>query len=96
LLPLTLPSLLPASLFAIAITHIVAFTITITLVVINHPPPLSPSLLPPKPLLSLSHSTLVADAVALFVALALFATRHSYPHCHCLATLPPFVTCSHC
>jgi hypothetical protein len=84
---------LPTSLVTIAITHIVAVTIAIALVAVNHLPPLLPLLLLPKPTLSLSHSTLVADAIALFIALALFVTRHPYPHCHCLATLA--VWCMH-
>jgi hypothetical protein len=32
----------------------------------------------------------------LLVPLALFVTRHPYPHCHCLAALALFITCSHC
>jgi hypothetical protein len=88
--------LLPASLVTIAITHVVAFTITIALVIVNHLPPSLPSLLPPKLSLSLSHYTLVANAITRFIALALFVTRHPYPpHRHRLAALTLFVTCSH-
>jgi hypothetical protein len=58
-------------------------------------PPSLPSLLPLKPSLSSWHSTLVADAAALFVPLALFVARHPYPHRHRLAALALFVTCSH-
>jgi hypothetical protein len=57
---------------------------------------LLPSLLPPKPSLSSSHSTLVTNAIARFIPLALFVTRHPYPHRHHLATLTLFDTCSHC
>jgi hypothetical protein len=72
---------------------------------------LLPSLLPPKPSLSSSHSTLVANTIAGFIPLAanttlsghnkeatnkdilltqplaLFVTRHLYPHRHRLAAL---------
>jgi hypothetical protein len=65
LLPLPLSSSLPASLIAIAITHIVA----IALVAI--------ACLPHLPSPSLSHTTLVANAMAL-AALALVVARH--PH----------------
>jgi hypothetical protein len=42
----------PASLVTVAITHIIAVTVAITLVSVNRLPPLLPSLLPPKPVLS--------------------------------------------
>jgi hypothetical protein len=93
--PSPLPSLSPASLVTITITHLVAVTIAITLVTVNHLPPLLPSLLPAKPSLYSSHSTLVANAIARCIPLALFITRHSYPHRHCLAAFTLFVTCSH-
>jgi hypothetical protein len=54
-----------------------------------------PLLLPPKPSLSSLHPTLVANAIARFIPLALFVTRHPYPHRHCLSALTLFVTCSH-
>jgi hypothetical protein len=90
-----LPSLSPASLITVAINHVVAVTVAIALVAINHLPPSLPLHLPPKPSLSLSHSTLIANAIARFIPLALFVTRHPYPHRHCLAVLTLFVTCSH-
>jgi hypothetical protein len=82
----------PASLITVAITHVVAVTVTVTiaLVAVNRLAPLLPSLLPPKPSLSSSHSTLVANAIARFIPLALFVTRHPYPHSHHLATLTLF------
>jgi hypothetical protein len=86
----------PASLVTITITHVVAVDVAIALVAVNRLPPSLPSLLPPKPSLSLSHSTLVANAIARFTPLALSVTRHPYPYRHCLATLTLFVTCSHC
>jgi hypothetical protein len=76
------PCLSPTSLVSIAITHIVAITVAIALVTIDRLPPLLPLLLPPKPSLSLLHSTLVANDIALFVTLAVFITRHPYPHHH--------------
>jgi hypothetical protein len=91
-----LPSSPPASLVTVAINHVVTVTIAIALVAVNHLPPLLPSLLPPKPPLSSSHSsTLVANTIARFIPLALFVTSHPYPHRHCLAALTFFVTCSH-
>jgi hypothetical protein len=92
-----MPSSSPASLVTVAITHVVAVTITITLLVtVNRLPPSLPSLLPLKPSLSLSHSTLVVNAIARFITLALFVTHHPYPHRHRLVALTLFVTCSHC
>jgi len=73
----------------------VAITIAIALVAINHLPPSLPLLLPPKPLLSSSHSTLVDNAIARFIPLTLFVTLHPYPHQHCLVALTLFITCSH-
>jgi hypothetical protein len=90
-----LSSLLPASLVTVAINHVVAVTVAIVLVAVNCLPPSLPSLFPPKPSLSLSHSTLVANAITRFIPLALFVTRHPYPHRHRLAALTLFVTCSH-
>ena len=90
------PSLSPASLVTITITHVIAVDVAIALVAVNRLPPSLPSLLPPKPSLSLLHSTLVANAIARFIPLALFVTRHPYPHRHRLAALTLFVTCSHC
>jgi hypothetical protein len=88
--------LLPASLVTVAITHVVAVTFAIALIAVNHLPPLLPSLLPLKPLLSSSHdSTLVANATTRFIPLALFVTRHPYHHRHFLAALTLFVTCSY-
>jgi hypothetical protein len=88
--------LLPASLVTIAITHVVAITVTIALVTVNRLPHLLPSLLLPKPSLSLSHdSTLAANTITRFIPLALFVTRHPYPHRHRLAALTLFVTCSY-
>jgi hypothetical protein len=84
----------PASLVTIPVTHVV--TVTIALVAVNRLPPVLPSLLPPKPSLSLSHdTTIVANAIARFIPLALFVTRHPYPHRHRLAALTLFVTCSY-
>jgi hypothetical protein len=67
-------------------------SVTIALVTVARPPPSSPSLLPPSPLPSSSHATLVADAMAP-AALAIFVDRHPYcrhhrpchpcPLCHC-------------
>jgi hypothetical protein len=79
----------------ITITHIIAVAITIALVVVNHLPPLMPLLLPPKSSLSSLHSTLIANAIARFIPLTLFITRHPYPHRHRLIALTLFVTCSH-
>jgi hypothetical protein len=91
-----LPSSSPASLVTVAITHVVDVTIAIALLVtVNRLPPSLTSLLPPKLSLSLSHSTLDANAIARFIPLALFVTRHPYPHRHRLAALTLFVTCSH-
>jgi hypothetical protein len=88
-----LPSSSPASLVTVAINHAVAVTVVIALVAVNRLPPSLPSLLPPKPSLSSSHSTLVANSIARFIPLALFVTR-PYPHRHRLAALTLFVTCS--
>jgi hypothetical protein len=85
----------PTSLITVTINHVVAITVAITLVIINHLPPSLPSLLPPKPFLSSLHSTLVTNTIARFIPLALFVTRHPYPHHHRLAALILFVTCSH-
>jgi hypothetical protein len=82
-----LPSSSPASPVTVAINHVVAVTVAISLVAVNHLPPSLPLLLPPKPLLSLSHSTLVTNAIARFIPLALFVARHPYPHRHRLAAL---------
>jgi hypothetical protein len=41
------------------------------------------------------HSTLVANAIARFIPLAPFVTRHPYCHRHRLIALTLFVTCSH-
>jgi hypothetical protein len=90
-----LPSSSPASLVTVAINHVVAVTVAIALVAVNRLPPSLPTLLPPKPSLSLSHSTLVANAIARFIPLALFVTCHHYPHRHRLAALTLFFTCSH-
>jgi hypothetical protein len=74
--PSPLPSLLPASLVTVAITQVVAFTITITLVAVNRLTPLLPLLFPPKPSLSSSHdSTLVANHHPLHPK-DFFQTRH--------------------
>jgi hypothetical protein len=67
--PLSFPSLVDCCLPSVAIA----------LVAIARPPPSSPSLLPPLPSPSLSHATLVANAMAC-AALAIFVDRH--PHCH--------------
>jgi hypothetical protein len=56
-----------------------AFSIAIALVAVACLPPLLPSLLPPLPLPSFLHATLVSNAMAC-AALALFVDRH--PHCH--------------
>jgi hypothetical protein len=85
----------PTSLVTITIIHVVPIAVAIALVVVNRLPPSLPLLLPPKPLLSSSHSNLVANAIAHFTPLALFVTRHPYPHHHRLAALTLFVTCSH-
>jgi hypothetical protein len=86
----------PASLVTVAVTHVVAVTVTIALVAINRLPPSLPLLLPPKPSLSLSHdSTLVANSIAHLIPVALFVTHHPYPHHHRLAALTLFVTCSY-
>jgi hypothetical protein len=55
----------------------------------------SPSLLPPSPLPSSSHATLVANAILFVVALALFVAHH--PHCrHHLPCHPcPLRRCHH-
>jgi hypothetical protein len=90
------PSLPPASLVTITIAQVLAIGIAIALVAVNCLPPLLPSLLPPKPSLSSLHSTLVANAIAHFIPLALFVTHHPYLHRHHLAALTLFVTCSHC
>jgi hypothetical protein len=87
---LALPSLLPASLVTITIAHVVAVAIAIALIAVACPPPSSPLLLPLLPSPSSSH-LLVADAIALFVPLTLFITRHPYPRCHPLAVLALFV-----
>jgi hypothetical protein len=86
---------LPASLVTTTITHVVAVAIAIARVAVNRMPPLLPLLLPPKPSLSLLHPTLVANTIARFIPLALFVTRHPYPHRHRLSALTLFVTCSH-
>jgi hypothetical protein len=85
----------PASLVTIAITHVIAIIVAIALVAVNRLPPSLPSLLPPKPLLSSSHSTLVANAITRFIALVLFVTHHLFSHRHRLAALTLFLTCSH-
>jgi hypothetical protein len=86
----------PASLVTVAITHVVALTVAIARVAVNRLPPSLPLLLPPKPLLSLLHdSTLVANTIAHFIPLAPFVTHHPYPHCHRLAAITLFVTCSY-
>jgi hypothetical protein len=90
-----LPSSSPVSLVTITITHVITVAVAITLVTINRLPPSLPSLLPPTPSISLSHSTLVANTITRFTPLTLFVTRHPYPHRHRLATLTLFVTCSH-
>jgi hypothetical protein len=91
-----LPYLSPASLVTITVTHVIVVTVAIALVAVNRLPPSLPSLLPPKPSLSLSHdSTLVTNTIARFIPLALFVTRHPYPHRHRLAALTLFVTCSY-
>jgi hypothetical protein len=87
---------LPASLVTIDIIHAIAITIAIALFAVNRLPPSLPSLLPPKPSLSSSHSIHVANAIACFIPLALFVTCHPYPHRHRLAAVTLFVTCSHC
>jgi hypothetical protein len=89
--------LLPASLVTVAIAHVVAVTVAFALVTINRLPPSLPLLLPPKPLLSLLHSTLVTNGITRFIPLSLFVTRHRhpYPHHHRLSALTLFVTCSH-
>jgi hypothetical protein len=86
----------PASLVTVAITHVFTVAIAIALLVtVNCLPPSLPSLLPPKPSLSLSHSTLDANAITHFIALVLFVTCHPYPHRHHLVPLTLFITCSH-
>jgi hypothetical protein len=87
----------PASLVTVAINHVVAVTVAIALVAINHLPPSLPSLLPTKPLLSSLQSTLVANAIARFTPLALFVTHpplspspspcRPQPFCHMLPLL---------
>jgi len=94
--PSPLPSSSPASLVTLTINHIVAVIIANALVAVNHLPPSLPSLLPPKPSLSSLHSTLIANAIARFIPVALFTTRHPYPHRHHLAALTLLITCSHC
>jgi energy-coupling factor transporter transmembrane protein EcfT len=81
---------LPATLITVTIA---LATLTLALSVAHQPH--HQSLLPPKPSLSLSHSTLAANAITRFIPLALFVTRHPYPHRLRLAALALFVTCSH-
>jgi hypothetical protein len=81
----TIPSSSPATII----------TVAITLVAVNCLSPSLPLLLPPKPSLSSLHPTLVANAIARFIPLALFVTRHPYPHRHRLSAFTLFVTCSH-
>jgi hypothetical protein len=72
--------LLPASLVTIAITHVVAITVTIALVTVNRLPHLLPSLLLPKPSLSLSHdSTLAANTITRFMLHPSRPLRHPPP-----------------
>jgi hypothetical protein len=68
----------PAILVVLAIAHVATVAIAIALVIIACLPPSLPLLLPPSQLPSLSHAIHVADTIALFVALALFFTRHPY------------------
>jgi hypothetical protein len=70
--PLSIPSLVDCCLPSV----------TIALVAVARPPTSSPSLLPPSPSPSLSHATLVADAMAR-AALALFVDRHPRCRHHC-------------
>ncbi len=90
MLPLHLPSLLPASFVAVAIAHVDAIAVACL-------PPLLPSLLPWLPLPSLLHDTFVAITLAA-IAITLFVVRH--PHCshhhpyhphplHCCPHHPP-------
>jgi hypothetical protein len=79
LLPLPSPILLLATLVAITIAQVAAVTIAIAFVAVTCPPPSSPSLLPPP---SSLHATLVANAIALFVAIAHFIACHPYCRCH--------------
>ncbi len=78
LLPLHLPSLLPTSLVAVAIAHVITGAVTC-------PPSLLPSLLLPPHLPSLLHDTFIAIALAT-VAIALFVACH--PHCSYPLFLP--------
>jgi hypothetical protein len=66
----------------------------IALVAVARPPPSSPSLLPPLPLPSLLHATLVGDAMDR-ATLAIFVNRH--PHCchHCPCHPRPLCHCHH-
>jgi hypothetical protein len=91
---LALPSLLPTSLVAIAIAHDVAVAITVAIILdaVTCLPPLLPSLVPPAPLPFLWHTTLIANAITLFVPLALFFAHHPYCRCHRLAALALFLT----
>jgi hypothetical protein len=70
----------------VVIAHviIVAVAVTIALVAIACPPPSLLLLFPPLPLPSLLHATLLANAIALFIA------RHPYCHRHCFAALVLF------
>jgi len=88
--PLRHPS--PASLVTITIIHFFAFTAAIALVAVNCLPPSLTLLLPLKPSLSSSNSTLITNTITRFIPLTLFITRHPYPH---LAALNLFNTCSH-
>jgi hypothetical protein len=79
------------------ITHVVNVAVTIALVAVNLLPSSLPLLLLPKRSLSSLHPNLVANAIARFIPLALFVTRHPYPHHHRLSAFTLFVTaCSHC
>jgi hypothetical protein len=68
-----------------------AFALAIALIAVARPSPSLPLLLQPSPLPSLSHSTTIANAIVLFVALALFVNRH--PHCRHHRPCHPHALC---
>jgi hypothetical protein len=74
----------PSSLVPVAIAHVVDIVIAIALVAVAHPPPLL------LPLTTLSHATLIANAMALANS-ALFAARHLIAVTIALATLALFI-----
>jgi hypothetical protein len=80
-------------------------SVAIALVAVARPPPSLPLLLSPLPSPSLSHATLVADAMAR-AALTIFVDRrphcrhhrpcHPCPLCHCHHHLPHALVICHC